>query len=144
MLKSVPAVRETKEIRTNKLDMIGMILSGACLVHCTILPVMLALLPVFGSHFHLDEKWHVVSLLAIVPVAFLALISGWKRHGRNEVLILGAIGVAIMCGVTFMHELLPEASAVIINGMGSACLISAHLRNFLIQRRTGCGCCEHH
>ena len=35
------------------LDLLGVVLSSACLIHCTLLPAVLALLPLLGNQFHL-------------------------------------------------------------------------------------------
>lgn len=135
--------QEGKGMRLRGLDMLGVALSTACLIHCTLLPLILALLPMFGSHFHLDEKWHWIITGLIVPVALIALFTGWKRHHRNIVLKLGAVSLVMILGAPFCHEWLGHVFEECIATAGGLMLISAHIINHKTLHQLGskCGCC---
>jgi len=110
-------------------DLLGVVLSGACLIHCTVLPAILALLPVLGSHFHLDDRWHFYITLLIVPVACIALVTGWWRHRKGLVMILGSTALAMILGAHPMEEIVGQQPAEVIAVLGGCLLISAHLFN---------------
>ena len=136
--KSAPGFRS--------LDKLGIILSGACLIHCTVLPMVLALLPFIGAHCQLDHKWHVILTACIVPVALLALVSGWTRHHVNKVLILGSIGLVLILGAPYLHDVVGHVCEEILSTLGGLTLISGHLMNHKILTKMGkhdCPCCHH-
>ena len=85
------------------LDLLGVVLSSACLIHCTLLPAVLALLPLLGNQFHLDERWHFYITALIVPVACIALVTGWLRHRKNLVIALGIISLTMILGAHPLH-----------------------------------------
>lgn len=135
------AVAQQAPAKLRGLDLLGVALSTACLIHCTVLPMVLALLPMFGSHFHLDEKWHWILTGLIVPVAFVALITGWSRHHRNVVLYLGGVAMVMILGAPFCHDVFGHVIEEIIATAGGLTLISAHLINHKTLRSLGKHCC---
>ncbi len=133
---------ELEPVRLSGLDTLGVVLSTACLIHCTILPIFLALLPVLGSHFQLDEKWHFLITALVVPTAMIALVNGWTHHRHNAVLWLGAIGLIFVLVAPLAHEAFGHAAEMIICGIGGTVLVSAHLKNRKFNRAVqGCRCC---
>lgn len=130
--------------RLRGLDLLGVVLSGACLIHCTLLPLVLALLPVFGPHFHVSENLHIIITILIVPVAALALVTGWWKHRQNIVLVLGGCGLAMILGAPALHGVLGHLIAEVISALGGVLLIAGHVRNhkFLIARGQSCHCCH--
>ena len=144
-MQVIAPAQNVKGTQLRGLDMLGVALSTACLIHCTLLPLILALLPMFGSHFQLDEKWHWIITGLIVPVALIALVTGWKRHHRNIVLKLGAVSLIMILGAPFCHELLGHFFEECIATAGGLILISAHIINHKTLHQLGrrCGCCQH-
>lgn len=132
-----------KTERLRGLDLLGVILSSACLIHCTILPAFLAVLPLLGSHFQLDERWHFYMTALIVPVAMIALVTGWMRHRRNLVMILGAVSLSMILGAHPLHEVVGHIGSEVIGSLGGCILITAHLFNhkFLHSGRVEDSCC---
>ncbi|KAF1712378.1 hypothetical protein CSC70_02320 [Pseudoxanthomonas kalamensis DSM 18571] len=58
------------------LDASAVVLSTLCLIHCLALPLLAALLPLFGAWAH-DEWVHVVFAGVALPLSGLAL---WRAH----------------------------------------------------------------
>lgn len=111
------------------LDLLGVVLSSACLIHCTLLPTVLALLPLLGNQFHLDERWHFYITALIVPVACIALVTGWLRHKKNLVIALGIISLTMILGAHPLHDVIGHLGSEIVGALGGCILISAHLFN---------------
>lgn len=118
------------------LDMLGLCLSGLCLVHCIALPLALIVLPamaIFGHGAH--HHWlHLTLALVLVPIAFAALLPGYWRHRRIAVLAGGTLGVvAIMLGA-LQEAQFGETAATALTIAGSVCLIYAHSINLVAGR----------
>lgn len=138
----VGAENKTEHLRG--LDLLGVILSSACLIHCTILPAFLAVLPFLGGRFQLDERWHFYMTALIVPVAMIALITGWMRHHKNLVMILGAVSLVMILGAHPMHELIGHLGSEVVGTLGGCILITAHLFNHkFLHSRVERACCCH-
>ncbi|MGM9992660.1 MAG: MerC domain-containing protein [Candidatus Bruticola sp.] len=118
-----------KSVKLRGLDLLGVVLSSACLIHCTLLPAVLALLPLLGGKFHLDERWHSYITALIVPVACLALVTGWLKHKQNLVAYLGVVSLAMILGAHPLHEVIGHLGSEIVGAVGGCLLISAHLFN---------------
>jgi len=148
-MKSAIDINKYKEKKSGRglrgWDLLGVTLSGACLIHCTVLPLILALLPVFGSSLHLDERWHNYMTLLIVPVAMIALVTGYLRHRRNIVAVLGVLSLSMILGAHPLHEMgyCSHLLSEIIGTLGGCTLISAHLFNHYYQHKAAECCCEH-
>lgn len=110
-------------------DLAGVVLSGICLVHCTLLPVLLALLPVVGAHYHGDERLHMLVTVLVVPVALLALALGFRRHGVAWIPALGAVGLVMILAAPIYHESLGEVLEGAVTAVGGLGLVAAHLAN---------------
>lgn len=118
-----------KPERLRGLDLLGVVLSSACLIHCTLLPAVLALLPLLGNQFHLDERWHFYITALIVPIACIALVTGWLKHKQNLVIYLGVISLSMILGAHPLHEVIGHLGSEIVGALGGCLLISAHLYN---------------
>ena len=128
--------------RLGGLDLAGVILSGVCLVHCTLLPAALALLPFLGMQFHADERLHVLVTLLVVPVALFALVTGFRRHRLLWVLLLGMAGLAIILGAPVVAEPLGHVLEGVVTAVGGLALIAAHVANWRTLHWHGT-CCAH-
>jgi hypothetical protein len=128
----------TVEVQPNwlgRLDRLGIILSGICIVHCLALPLLLAALPFLGDSILGGHGFHEWLLLAVLPVSLVALSFGYRRHGDANVLWLGGIGLALLSFATYGYRLIGlsedwERGISIVGGLIHA---GGHVLNF---RRT--------
>lgn len=115
-------------------DLIGVILSMACLIHCLALPMFTSVVP--SLTIFLGQEWiHATLLVILVPIALLAFKQGHKRHNRLTPMILAILGVIGLIAATFFegHE---EASVEkLLTVMGSLILIFAHVQNLRFINR---------
>lgn len=122
---------------TTALDATAVALSALCLLHCLALPLLLALLPLASATFVADERFHFWMLLLVVPTTVLALGTGWRRHGRTRIVLLGAIGVALIAfaalGRTWVG--LGETGDTVFTVIGATMLAVAHVWNLRVQNR---------
>ena len=128
-------------------DRLGICLSGLCILHCALTPVLLVGLPALNlSGFPFPGgDFHVVIAVFIGCAALLAFIPGFRAHRNRQVFAWAipgflAIVLAAFLGkadVGFAH--LGQAGEAALSIFGSVLLIRAHLLN-----RAYCACCRTH
>jgi hypothetical protein len=120
-----PTMRDAILSIRNRLDGVGVLLSGLCAVHC-LLGLLLVSLLGLGGQFLLSPEIHRVGLALAVAVGLVTIGLGALRHGRLEPLLLGACGIALMAlAVIAGHG--PQEAALTISGV--ALVAFAHIRN---------------
>jgi hypothetical protein len=111
-------------------DSLGIATSVACAIHCAILPLLVASLPVLGINIIHNARFEY----GMIGLAFLigtrALWHGWRRHHRRLapwLLFSGGMGLLLAKQVWPSYELwfLPFAVSLIIG---------AHVLNFRFSR----------
>lgn len=116
-----------------RFDTMAVVLSGACLVHCLLLPIAAAFLPLL-SHAANAEWVHWVFVALAVPISFLAL----RHHGNGSLCII-LLRVVATLGLMFLacgalgwpsHEV--ETLLTVIGGL---ILASVHMVNYLTGHR---------
>jgi len=114
-------------------DALGISASIACAIHCAVLPLAVASLPVFGVDI-IDNLWFEYGMIGL---AFLigtrALAHGFRRHHRSFLpWLLFAGGILLLLAKQLWHErqfqLLPFAVALIIG---------AHCWNYRLSAKLG-------
>lgn len=118
-------MRDTMLSIRDRLDSLGIALSGMCAVHCVLSIVLVSVLGL-GGEVLLNPAIHRVGLALAVLVGMVTLGIGVKRHGRMSVLAIGFAGVALMAVGLFVNHGAQEA-AITISGV--ALVAFAHIRN---------------
>jgi uncharacterized membrane protein (DUF485 family) len=113
---------------SSKFDGLAVALSGACLVHCLVLPIVAASLPILNGPAH--AEWvHWIFVAVAAPTSFIALRH--NRHSKSIMLILRAIALVGLSLLTFgalgwpTHDI---ASAITVSG--GLVLAACHLVNY--------------
>lgn len=109
----------------DRMDGLGVLLSGLCAVHC-VLGVLLVGALGLGGQVLLAPQVHQIGLALAVAVGFVSLGFGVLRHGRREPLVLGGIGLSLMAAALFVGHGVPEAVLTIL---GVTLVAIAHIRN---------------
>src|SRR3990170_8712658 len=96
-----------------------------CLIHCLLLPLVIALFPALGGLIGLPESLHILLFATAVPVSALAIVAGYRRHGSMlpgsiAVAGLGLIGGGALAGL----PLLLETSVTVVGSLALALAIS--------------------
>jgi uncharacterized membrane protein YfcA len=116
--------------RMGALDRIGVFASTACFLHCLATPIVLSLLTVYAHFLPSEERTHRILAVFITVIGALALLTGYRKHGRYSVLILMSCGLLLVCSGAFFGDRLPSHwMEVLITLVGSSCLILAHRIN---------------
>jgi hypothetical protein len=111
-----------------QLDKFAVLLSGACVIHCALIPVVLIVMPAFGGHLlEAETTTHWLLLGVAAPVSVVALGAGYKRHGHGATIWLGLAGLLVMfLGVS---HLFGRAFEVPVTLLGVAMIAIVHLLN---------------
>lgn len=109
-------------------DRLAIVLSGLCLVHCLVLPLLLALLP-WLAWFEAHAPWlHKGLLVLIVPVSGWALYRGFGEHGLRWVVVGGAISIVGLISAVLLEPIAPTME-VPLTLLFSLLLMACHLGN---------------
>ena len=119
---------------TEWLDGAAVLLSALCLVHCLLLPFIVAGLPLLaqfsGSHLHAQM------LVVVVPLSVVALGLGFRGHQNRRIIAIGATGLLLLIvGATLAHEYLGIFSDRLLTTAGALVLAMAHYHNTVLARR---------
>ena len=90
-------MNEERRARTrNWLDIAATTASAACLIHCLVLPVAIALLPALAVWLTLPESVHVWALSFAVPTSLCALAIGYHGHRRCQPMAIALFGLTLL------------------------------------------------
>jgi MerC mercury resistance protein len=118
------------------LDRIAIALSTICIVHCLVMPVLVAVLPIAAVAFGSDGHFHALMLWLVVPTSVLGFSLGFRVHRMAGVVALGMTAVAVLALVALWgHDVWDPTVEVAVNVGASLLLASAHWRNFREVRR---------
>ena len=106
--------------------------SLACMVHCLVLPLIVAALPALSSLLAVPEAFHLWMIALAVPAAAFALVAGRARHGTAWPLWLGTTGcVLLLLGGVAVDE---DRWETVVTVVGSLALAWAHIANWRLRR----------
>ena len=116
-------------------DRAGIIVSAACAVHCTLLPLVAGLLPILGLQHFADERfeWLIVAVTALIGV--IGHARAYVRHHQHvgpALLFLVGLGTIVIARLSRSETAL-EPLALGIGGLFAA---AAHWFNLRL-----CRCC---
>ena len=115
-------------IKTKKLDNISIYISGFCLIHCLIFPILSVSIPLYG--FFTENHFHEILLFLIIPISSFALYRGFKNHKNRRIISVGIIGgILVFLGATILHSQANSSYELIITAIGSVLLALAHFNN---------------
>ncbi|MEL6869274.1 MAG: MerC domain-containing protein [Pseudomonadota bacterium] len=122
-------------VKHTRADIVGMLLSFICMLHCLLLP-LIVVLGIAGERWLLNDEWaHIVMLGFVIPISGVALIGGWLRHRRMTVIALGLVGVVLLAvAALVLHDHAGVWADAAVTTIGGGLLAVAHWRN----RRCGC------
>lgn len=112
--------------KTKWLDLASMGLSGLCVVHCLLLPFLVAALPFLGI-FSQNDIVHKVLVLIAAPLSALALLRS-KSWRKAEVIVPMVAGLLFLAAAAFVPAL--EAFEAALSVIGAVLVASAHVINY--------------
>jgi hypothetical protein len=124
-------------------DRLGIGMSVVCLVHCMVLPFAIAALPLVAAQWLQTGIFHGVMAVALMLVAFFAIVPGLGLHGRFSVATAMVAGLSLLSTAAFAGErLLSREWEIGLTLAGGAILVMAHAVNLALCR--ACPACATH
>jgi len=141
------------------LDKLAISMSMICAIHCLITPALIVLLPILSTTFWVHEDFHLWMIGLVIPTTTLAVFSGCRKHKDKIVIFSSSVALVILVSITlyesFFHSTLVIAEhshcahctnreagifnkTTILNIFGGLLLAGAHVRNFILCRKSGC------
>ncbi|MCG8372041.1 MAG: MerC domain-containing protein [Balneolales bacterium] len=112
-------------------DRVGIGLSGICAIHCLLIPVSVALIPLWPAFEDLHGYTHLFFFLAIAPTVYLSLRNKHESIMVTTFLIVGVLSIFL---AWLFHESLGEYGEAGITFIGSMLLIRGHWLNYKSKR----------
>jgi len=123
-------------------DSLGVWASALCVVHCAVTPVLVSMSVVMARFIPGEEKTHRTLAVGVAALGAMALVKGFRTHGRRRILGLMALGLAfIFAGAFFGGRLPAHGYEVAVTMTGSVLMICAHRMNHTFCR--ACRRCSH-
>lgn len=123
------------------LDTIGIGASMLCAVHCAVLPLLFAALPLLGLEITENAILEYCLLLFSFVIGCLALGQGYLRHHRRLLpLVLFVVGFVLLLAGHFWTD--TAAAEYMLICIGAGAIVSAHLLNQ--RHRRYCRIHKHH
>ena len=120
-------------------DVMGIITSLACAIHCALLPLIVASLPIFGINIIHNSffEWGMIGLAFLV--GSYSLFHGYIKHHRSfSPIIVFAIGFVFLVLKQFFGDLEYSFLAIAVS-----LIISAHFYNFRLCQQSKCASPNH-
>jgi hypothetical protein len=140
---------------TGWLDGLAVSMAVICAVHCLLTPILLVALPILATTLWVDSSFHWWMLLLVIPTTVLSIGMGCRRHKDSGTVFAASMGLGLLViaayvghgfgadaahahavGVAHAHS--PFAANSILSVVGGLAVIVAHVRNFLLCRRSAC------
>ncbi len=116
-------------------DRLGTLASATCALHCAVMALLPALLPLVGLGFLHDERFEWLFLACAVGFAGAAAWFGHRAH-RTWAITLGfALGATALIGAR-LGEVFGIEGGLVFALLGGGLLVASHLFN--LQRCRGC------
>jgi hypothetical protein len=111
-------------------DNLGVWASALCVGHCVATPVLISMSAVLAHFIPGEEKTHRTLAVGIAVLGAIALVKGFRTHGRRLILGLMGLGLGlIFCGAFYGDHLPSHGYEVAVTMAGSVLMICAHRMN---------------
>jgi len=124
-----------------KIDKFGATLSAVCLVHCLILPVLLATVPFIALlGFMKNPLFEMMMIIFGIFNASFAVCASWKKHKNIFIFTLFSCGLILFAVNVMAHSLTIPINDYTIT-CGAALMGWGHLLNHKLCKN--CSVCHH-
>jgi len=112
------------------LDTLGITASTICIIHCMAMPFVIGMLPLLGWQFLEGKTAHHVLAAFVITFALTAVVPGYFKHKRREVLAAMLLGLSCVFYATFAPAaILPDKLELPLITIGNIILVATHWRN---------------
>jgi hypothetical protein len=121
-------------------DKIAISLSILCVIHCLVVPLLIAFLP--SMILLQQEAFHLWMVILVVPISIYALTLGCKKHKKLSIVTLGMVGlICLLSAVFFGESHIGETGEKLITIIGALLVSISHYQNFNQCKKSHDGQC---
>ena len=115
------------------LDKAGMVVSGLCAVHCSVLPIVFIVGAGSGFSWILSHEVEMIFFIVSLCIATFSLVEGYfKTHGRFDLLLFAIVGFVLL---VIGHEVSGFVLSILLSTFGGLIILAAHFINFRLRSR---------
>lgn len=108
-------------------DKAGIAVSTLCFLHCLLVPISIAILPVVAVGV-IEAEWiHTLFVTLTVPIALIAQSRGFARHGSPIPILISFLGLSFLGSALLVHDILWLETG--LTGIGAGMVAASHLVN---------------
>lgn len=86
------------------MNKVGFWASAICAIHCTLLPLILVIIPTSGVYLFINETFELVFLIVSLLINIANLCFGYKLHKSNKALAILASGLFLFLVGRLLHR----------------------------------------
>ncbi|MBX9687824.1 MAG: MerC domain-containing protein [Candidatus Obscuribacterales bacterium] len=120
------------------MDIAGVFASTLCTIHCLLLPIVVALLPVLARPLMQHDFVHVSLAGFVLTFCLMAYIPGYLKHHDKRLILAGLVGVSLVFFATFVARYWGEIAEAGIITLGNTVLIFGHMLNRRLLAHAKC------
>jgi len=111
-------------------DRLGIWLSGLCVIHCVLTPLLLTALPISSSFFNFESWTHWILALLLIPTVVIGFRSSIRKGRATYVRVLFLLGGLLVLAGLLVGENYPEIAETILTIIGGLFLVAGHWKNW--------------
>jgi uncharacterized membrane protein YfcA len=117
-------------------------ISGLCLFHCVLSPLVFVFFPAAEAYMPGDDATHHAFGLIVMITGVIAFAKAYERHRQRFVLALLVVGMIVLASGSYGHHFIrDEWLNMVLVMSGSLILLLAHYLNHTFCRL--CSTCQH-
>ena len=121
------ATRTGQRLALTCLDRSGASVSTLCAIHCALMPLVVALLPLIGLEFLADERTEVALLGLSVAIGLASLGLGFALHRHKRVAAALLVGFLLLASGRAAESAQAEVMGTTLTVGGGLSVAASHL-----------------
>lgn len=111
------------------MDIAGVFASTLCMIHCLLLPIVVAVMPFVAKPLMQHDWVHVGLAGFVLTFCLIAYIPGYLQHRDKRLIYVGVAGLTLVFFATFVARAWGEIIEAVIITAGNTVIIFGHMLN---------------
>lgn len=111
------------------MDIAGVFASTLCMIHCLLLPIVIAVMPFVAKPLMQHDWVHVGLAGFVLTFCLIAYIPGYLQHRDKRLIYVGVAGLTLVFFATFVARAWGEITEAVIITAGNTVIIFGHMLN---------------
>jgi len=111
------------------MDIAGVFASTLCMIHCLLLPIVVAVMPFVAKPLMKHDWVHAGLAGFVLTFCLIAYIPGYLQHRDKRLIYVGVVGLTLVFFATFVARAWGEIIEAVIITAGNTVIIFGHMLN---------------